>query len=263
MKKIAVLIDFTKTTNNALLFAKQISMQKNLEIVLIHIHKSRNEEIIAEKNRKMAEYVSEIHSAGLTCTSLFAFGNFFSQISTAVSKSKAGLVIIGTHGKTGLKQRLFGSNILKVVQSLPVPSLVIQDNSSYPGNGFSNVLIPIDKHAGEYTRKLDIAHSLLTENGLIKMYAIYTSESLEDDLKNNLDLSIKYLEQRHWPYEIVEDRKLVYSVGYSKQTLSHIQQYKPDLIAIVAKIAYDNIHFGEMDKDNVILNPAGTPVLCC
>lgn len=262
MKKIAVLVDFTKTTTKALLFSRQLAIEKKLEIVLIHIHKSRNEDIVAEKNRKMDEYISELTSVGLNCTSLFSFGNFFSQIAGAVAKSKASLVIIGTHGKTGLKQKLFGSNILKVVQSLPVPSLIVQDTSTWPANGFSNVLIPIDKHQA-YSDKLEVAHSLLSGNGIIKMYVIYLSDVLEDALKINLDLSIKYMESRNWPYEIIEEGQTVYSVGYSKQTLNYIQKDKPDLIAIMAKIAHDNIHIGEMDKDNVILNTEGIPVLCC
>ena len=95
------------------------------------------------------------------------------------------------------------------------------------------------------------------------MYVIYISEILEDALKTNLDLSIKYMESRQWPFEIIEEEQLVYSVGYSRQTLNYVQENKPDLITIVAKIAPGNIHIGEMDKDNVILNPAGIPVLCC
>jgi nucleotide-binding universal stress UspA family protein len=262
MKKIAVLIDFTPTTANALLFAREIALQKDMEIVLIHIHKSRDEEQVSEKNRKMEAYVSELTSNGLKCSPLFAFGNFFSQISATVTKSKASLVIIGTHGKKGLKQNLFGSNILKVVQALPVPSLVVQDTSVWPENGFSNVLVPIDKHEA-YSNKLEAAHSILTENGLIKMYVIYISAILEESLKTNLDLSIKYMESRQWPYEIIEEEQLVFSVGYSRQTLNYIHENKPNFVAIVAKIAHDNIHIGEMDKDNVILNPAGIPVLCC
>jgi hypothetical protein len=262
MKKIAVLIDFTSTTTNALFFAEQIALQKDSEIVLIHVHKSHDEAQIAVKNKKMEEYVGQLTSTGLKCTPMFAFGNFFSQISAAVIKSKATLVIIGTHGKKGLKQNLFGSNILKVVQALPVPSLVVQDSSTWPENGFLNVLIPIDKHEA-YSNKLEAAHSILAENGLIKMYVIYISAILEDSLKTNLDLSIKYMESRQWPYEIVEEEQLVFSVGYSRQTLNYIHENKPDLVAIVAKIAHDNIHIGEMDKDNVILNPEGIPVLCC
>lgn len=262
MKKIAVLIDFTPTTNKALLFSRHIALQKDMEVVLIHIHKSRDKETISKKNHKMEEYVSALNSAGLKCTSMFFYGNFFSQISGAVAKSKAQLAIIGTHGKKGFKQSVFGSNILKVVQSLPVPSLVVQDSSVWPDNGFSNILIPIDKHPN-YSHKLEAGHSLLAENGLIKMYVIYISDTLEDVLRANLDLSIKFMESHQWPYEIIEEGKARYSVGYSKQTLEHIQKCRPDLIGIVAKIAPDNIHFGEMDKDNVILNPEGIPVLCC
>lgn len=262
MKKIAVLIDFTLTTEKALLFSKHIALEKDMEIVLIHIHKSRDKEAISRKHQKMQEYESGLTSAGLKCTSLFFYGNFFSQISGAVAKSKASLAIIGTHGKKGFKQSLFGSNILKVVQSLPVPSLVVQDSSVWSENGFSNVLIPIDKHPN-YSHKIETAHALLSENGVIKMYVIHISDILEDVLRANLDLSIKLMESHQWPYEIIEERKAQYSVGYSKQTLNHIQNCRPDLIAIVAKIAPDNIHIGEMDKDNVILNPEGIPVLCC
>ena len=52
MKKIAVLIDFTSTTTNALFFAEQIALQKDSEIILIHIHKSHDEAQIAAKTRK-------------------------------------------------------------------------------------------------------------------------------------------------------------------------------------------------------------------
>ena len=60
MKKIAVLIDFTPTTTKALAFAEQIALQKDSEIILIHIHKSHDEAQIASKNKKMEEYVGQL-----------------------------------------------------------------------------------------------------------------------------------------------------------------------------------------------------------
>jgi hypothetical protein len=55
----------------------------------------------------------------------------------------------------------------------------------------------------------------------------------------------------------------MYSVGFSRQSLEYIANHPTDLISIMAQVSKRNKSFGNADKENMILNPMGIPVLCC
>ena len=107
MKKIAVLIDFTQTCYKSVEFAQKVYEKSGAEIVLLHVSDDpEKEEEIVEQVKSYANLLEENNTP---YTTLIDYGKFFSTVEMAVAKSGADMVIVGTHGKSGLKQNLFGS----------------------------------------------------------------------------------------------------------------------------------------------------------
>lgn len=262
MKKLAALIDFTPTTDVVLDFAAHLGAMNKADVALINITENTDEQQLAETKTKMQAMANEMKLAGINCMIEIHHGSFFSHIASVVERLHCDMAIIGTHGKKGFKQNLFGSHILKLVKLLPIPSLVVQDTSVWPERGFSNIFFSIAAHS-RFKMKVDQTTALLNPAGKIDLYAIYKTDNLEDDLRHNIKLCIKEFEARGVNYNLVEEDATIYSVGFSRQSLAYIEKHPVDLISIMAQVSKQNSYFGNVDKENIILNPMGIPVLCC
>ncbi len=262
MYKIAALIDFTQTTEVVLEFAERLARQKSAEVVLLNIIEKGSAEVKAAAEQKLEPMVQRLTAFGVVCKAEVHEGSFFSIVSSSMDKVHASLAIIGTHGKKGLKQNLFGANILKLVQMLKIPSLVVQDGAHYPTAGFLNVLFPIAAHS-RFEMKIEQTKELLSPDSKVNVYAIYKTEELDAELKNNIKLTRNLFTTYGIATELVEEDTTLYSVGYSRQTIDYLGRHDVDLVCIMAQVSHLNTFFGKADKENIILNPLAVPVLCC
>lgn len=262
MYRIVSLIDFTPTTSVVLEFTKKIALKNGAEVVLLTIVPKSGDEAIAEATKKMEPLKGELIGSGVSCKIEIGEGNFFTVIGSYVDKIQASLAIIGTHGKQGLKQNLFGANILKLVQLLHLPSLVVQNESVYPEHGFKNLLFPIAAHS-RYEMKIEQTRQIMATDGKVNLYAIYKTDNLEAELRQNIKLSEEMFKKFNINYEIIAEEATLYSVGFSRQSLEFMKKKDIELVSIMAQVSHLNKFFGKADKENIILNPMAVPVLCC
>ncbi|MCT4622322.1 MAG: universal stress protein [Schleiferiaceae bacterium] len=261
MKKIAVLIDFTQTCYKSVEFAQKVYEKSGAEIVLLHVSDDpEKEEEIVEQVKSYANLLEENNTP---YTTLIDYGKFFSTVEMAVAKSGADMVIVGTHGKSGLKQNLFGSNILKLVQLLRVSTLVVQDNSVYPENGFDRILFPVAPN-------LDFDLKTRKVSDLAKIYSskicLYTLEDhmtgFSVEVQNNLKKTKAILDEEGLSYEQCMDESEEFSVGFARQTISFANKNDIPLISILSNLAKVNTYYGKVDKENILLNKHAIPVFC-
>ena len=140
MKKILVPCDFSEPSVQAFRFAVDIARQSRGEIHLLHVIELPvlyNEAVVmsfeqdymenmkknAEKNfNKMIEKWAD----GVKVKLIYEFGGLQSSIRETVEKIKGDLVVVGTHGATGLKEYTVGSNTEKMVRALQVPIIAVR-----------------------------------------------------------------------------------------------------------------------------------------
>ncbi len=260
--KVAALIDYTPTTEVVIEFARQLGLRFSAEIALVTVVGKANNTEILRANEALLPVVDRFQAEGITCKIEIHEGNFMSVIGTVVEKLHCTMALIGTHGKRGIKQNLFGSNILKLVKALKMPSLVVQDESKFPEGGFNDIFFPIASHS-RFEMKIDQTQQIIEKDAKIKLYALYKTDNLDDSLRKNVKLCEQEFDKRNINYELVEEDVNMYSVGFSRQSLEYISKHKTDLISIMAQVSSENKSFGNADKENMILNPMGLPVLCC
>ncbi|GAC1420332.1 MAG: Nramp family divalent metal transporter [Flavisolibacter sp.] len=132
-KKIAIALDFSQRDLSLIAHAiKQAS--EGTEIVLIHIVESASAKILGTQaddletrkdQEKLNEYVQYLLQNGLKATSMLGFRNRNKEIPKLVQTAGAELLIIGSHGHTGMKDWLYGETIDAVRHKLKIPVLIV------------------------------------------------------------------------------------------------------------------------------------------
>jgi len=140
--KVLVPIDFSRYSLETLKFALCLPQWFPTEFTLLHVvptgeveafaqlgeeptdHLARRRQEALERLEKEVGRIRE-SQAGLKIRCLVAAGIVFKEICRLAEEENFSLIVIGTHGRTGLSHLLMGSNTERVVQhaSCPVLSL--------------------------------------------------------------------------------------------------------------------------------------------
>jgi len=145
MKKfstILVAIDFSDSSDNAFQAALMMAEQFSARLLILHVinepvdlrgfyvpHISfdKLEEEIEEGAKKLMETFCRQHIKHFENFETFiAPGIPYETIIARAADEAADLIVIGTHGRTGLDHVLFGSTAEKVVRKSPLPVLTIR-----------------------------------------------------------------------------------------------------------------------------------------
>jgi len=76
--------------------------------------------------KELGEFWNSIHDPDVTVDLLVNQGDPFSEIIKFARSNEVDLIVMGTHGRTGLKQILMGSVTEKVVRYSPLPVLTVK-----------------------------------------------------------------------------------------------------------------------------------------
>lgn len=82
-----------------------------------------------EVNAQLSALTQQILAKGLDAKPVFRLGNPYEEIVNAAKELAADLIVIGSHGRTGLGRFLLGSTAERVVQYAPCPVLVVKNTS--------------------------------------------------------------------------------------------------------------------------------------
>lgn len=143
IKKILVPIDFSDYSINALKYAIEFAKTFNAEILLTYvvepfiyaadftmsqaaipdIDSDTRERAYTELKKLISE---EIHEE-LPSEIIIRTGKPFMEINDLASEQDVDLIIIATHGHTGVEHLLFGSTAEKVVRKAPCPVLTLRE----------------------------------------------------------------------------------------------------------------------------------------
>ncbi len=140
MKKILVPVDFSKHSEYALEVAANIAKKQNAEIVAIHmmglsdavLTRDESKEVfeamyymkLAEK--RFIEFLDKDYLEGIKVTDAVHNYKIFSELNDVAREFEADLIVMGSHGSSGLKEVFVGSNTEKVVRTSEIPVLVIK-----------------------------------------------------------------------------------------------------------------------------------------
>ncbi len=143
IKKIMVPIDFSDYSKKALEYATEFAQKMNSKIYLIYVFEPMiyptdfsfgevipisHQEDLAEKAKSELKLLAESNiSDKVDWEIIIKTGRPFSQINETAREIDADLIIIATHGHTGVEHIFFGSTAEKVVRKAPCPVLTLRE----------------------------------------------------------------------------------------------------------------------------------------
>ncbi len=102
-------------------------MPKDYQFLVVAMTPAQIYEAMKETaEEKMTRMVKAAARAGITCAMQIRDGAPFVQIIRCARKVKADMIVMGSHGRTGLAQVLLGSVAEKVVRKAPCSVLVVK-----------------------------------------------------------------------------------------------------------------------------------------
>jgi nucleotide-binding universal stress UspA family protein len=142
LKSILVPLDFSGPSKEALACAEACARKFGAELVLLHVvepismsadygygkvHGLSPNEYLLGRCKKRLESLRRRRVDGLCgCKAVVRSGKVVDEIAKAAKELDADLIILATHGYTGLEHTLLGSTAELVVRQAPCPVLIVR-----------------------------------------------------------------------------------------------------------------------------------------
>jgi nucleotide-binding universal stress UspA family protein len=141
VKKILCAVDFSENSPMVAEYALGLAKSTGAQLVVLYVAPSLNQyvgfhvpptsienfvgEIVTGAEKTMETFVQE-NFPGAVVAGKVATGYAAEEILTLADKEAVDMIIMGTHGRTGIDRILFGSVAEKVVKSAKCPVLTIR-----------------------------------------------------------------------------------------------------------------------------------------
>ena len=134
-------LDFSPYSTQALDYAMALAHTLHARLTLLHVMQSLAigsgdmdmalpyafmQELDVELTRRLESYLARVTAAGLNGEMALSYGSPYHEIVETAKARQVDLIIMGTHGRTGLRHVLLGSVAEKVVQLASCPVLVMR-----------------------------------------------------------------------------------------------------------------------------------------
>ncbi len=140
MKNIIVPIDFSKHSEFALETAAILAKKHNANILALHMleisdslltkvdseQKAKTVFFLKLAEKKFKKFIDKDYLKDIMITPIVKHFKVFSEISEVAKEHDTDLIVMGSHGTSGIKEVFIGSNTEKVVRHSNIPVLVIK-----------------------------------------------------------------------------------------------------------------------------------------
>ena len=226
MKNILLPTDFSPNADNALNFAVEIARKIKGNLILLHAYsvqlidpnmpaeiylsayqeeEKSAKENLEELSKRISESNKDINGNNIfTTEAIVTQGLVVDEVLSLINDFKIDIVIMGTHGASGITEMILGSNAASIIEKATVPVLAIPGNAVY--KDINNLVYAYD----------DIKSGLPSFKWLLEFARIYDSEitllHIIETGKDTMDLNQKEFE------------KIKQSVTYDKIRLELVKE---------------------------------------
>lgn len=270
MKKILVPTDFSKAAENALKVAAIIAKSQQAEIYLMHMlevpmqqvdpvnaHSEVPEVLFFMKlaHKKFEDLLNNDYLKDVTVHETVKANISFNEIKKTCKELAIDMIVMGSHGASGLKEMFVGSNAEKVVRTSEVPVLVIKnehDNFDIKNfvfaSDFKNDNKETYQQAVAFAKAFDAKIHLLLVNTANRFITTYAAYSRINDFISGQDF-------KNYTINIHND------VSVEQGVLNFSKDIDADLIGISTHGRQGIAHFfnGSISED--LVNHANRPVI--
>lgn len=275
VKRILIPTDFSETANLALEHAVHMAQLLDSEITLLHVvstiafrvnlpevdmDESQNTRLSGAVGARLAQFADDIKQrAGIKVNTLITYGRIREEVVRIADEIDADMIILGTHGVTGLREFFMGSNAFRIVSEAGSPVLSVQQSATKIG--FSDVIVPIDNsfHSREKLgMAVRVAH---TYNSTLHVCGLRSHDHHDEDLNAKFRMKMKQVE------DFLKEREVNYTIttlfcsNIAKATMDFGAEKNADLIIIMNEQEINSTGFFMGPYAQQVVNHSTIPVL--
>ncbi|MCC6599442.1 MAG: universal stress protein [Crocinitomicaceae bacterium] len=258
ISRILVPVDFTEASKKAVQRARELALKTNARVDMLHIVPSAKDKSEAEKQlHSFAEEADHI-----TAHAVVKQGPVLDTISQVAKDGHYSISVVGTHGARGLRQHLFGADILKLMKDSSCPTMIVQEGTDRAGD-IKKILLPVGSHP-MYRELLETVASVAEAFGAsVTIYRIVRpSDEKNETLEANINKAKDVFYHRNIKWDEWNTDSSVFSFGFAKQTLMDAHSKGYDLIGIMPYSTDSHTYFARADKELLVSNEFNIPILC-
>jgi nucleotide-binding universal stress UspA family protein len=279
MPSIIVPSDFSKNSTIALRYAIQLCKITKLDLIVFHashisayaLSAASTEEQMTlllqeDETSKMEKLQDQVNKAYkyLNLAKIPAGTRLLVQYSPMVvertlelaTEQKASMIIMGTHGATGINKFFFGSNTSVMISKSDIPVLAIPEN--YKWNAPKDILFASDlENMGKELKQL-LPLAVSIKANIRVLYLDYGIDADDKKMKKALE-TIKASGYKKIKLEI---QKASIEETLVSQIKKHIAKNKPDILVMFTRerTMWDRL-FGKGSKTEDMSTSLSTPLL--
>ena len=285
-KKILVPVDFSEFSDKAVEYAMFLAEKYCADITLLHaivlfeedfdeeeqlqLYEKIIEKKENEKTKQMESHCKTGKNRGIGIDSVLLRGiSVPDSILDYISDKDFGLVVLGTHGRTGLGKWILGSVAEKIVRLSTIPVLTI--HKDFDQMKIKKILVPVDfsEHsqipvnrgiaiAREFNAKLEFLHVVEMES-----HPEFYTISFEPILKANPDLK-QHIIKNMIKITGISKEEAAYAVTEGKvykEIKKYAENNRIDLIVMATRGKSELEHFLVGSNSERVVRIASCPVL--
>jgi nucleotide-binding universal stress UspA family protein len=271
--KILIPVDFSKTSLYAVKYAAFTAQLTKGEVILLHVQKKSDlidiimpalklkntnaiTEFLEEKLEKLAGEIRKKY--GVKATPIVSTGSIASEIVSISKETKAGLVVMGTHGKDSTNDLFLGSNAYRVLTKSAIPVMTVRKGADKLG--FSKIVLPIDMTTHS-RQKVDSA-IYLADKFAAHIFVLGLLEKGEEADRKSMETIIEQVKKLAAKKNIAVTGDIKISKSHATTTIAYCRKAKADLLCVMIdeNSEFSRVVLGTMVQHTI--NESNIPVLC-
>ncbi|MFH1160854.1 MAG: universal stress protein [bacterium] len=273
INSILIPTDFSKLSESALKVGIAIAKRQNAEIVLLHVVDSfaylYPSEVFLYETRitpdlkvnmetKLTEVAGKIQKkSGVKITGKVLEGTPAYKICQFAQHESISLIVMGTHGTSGIRQFFIGSESFRVIKNATCPVLTIPGN--WQKTDFEKVLFPIRIKPGALD-KYFYARPIIEKNNSEVMLLGLADKKKKGDLKE-VTLLMEKLKIQLYTDKVLFHAALSPSQDFPATIINTAIEFEADLIILSANLDYNFKAYFIGPYAQTVVNHSHLPVL--
>lgn len=259
MSKVVVGFDFSSGSAYAVDLAIDIANRWQTDIRLVYVKEKKEDEapIRAEIERRNAGVAHLLK--GIKLEYVLRQGNPAEELAKQAKEDDANLLIVGTHGMSGMKKGLLGRNTFRTVELSPVPVLLIREDFNF-NKALETIVVPIDSSDDTRQKAGQAATFAKTFGSTIHLLGLYTTNNAA--IRKTVKTYITMV-QRHFDKVGVNyiTNYIEVKGNVTTDTIEYAESVKADMIAIMTEqeSTFSNLIMGNFAQQ--MLTQSKIPVL--
>lgn len=233
MNRVVVGFDFSSGSAYAVDLAIDIANRWGSDIRLVYVKEKAEDEtpIRSEIERRNAGVAHLLK--GIKLEYVIRQGNPADELTRQAAEDNAALLIVGTHGMSGMKKSMLGRNSYKTIEQSPVPVLIVREDFNF-SKDLEHIVVPIDSSDDTRQKVPQAAMFAKTFGSTIHLVGLYTTtaSSVRQVVNNYIGMVQRYLDKLDVKYvtRLVDVEKNV-----TLSTLEYAEKINADMIVIMTE----------------------------